>query len=94
MCDTIRKLLKHADFDEEGGTIIVQERPVYWKPARKAYVAAWDNPVLDEDLGSEKVFFIAEDKDALYVFHNFESLLSVDRVWKNIRRYLDPENEL
>lgn len=95
---TIREKLDRQGFDWETGRIIIQtvepDRYPGWAKPTGAYVAAADDPILDQEFddgfgGPKCPRFVAEDATAIYFPYQYDGATGVCKVLKDIRQYLD-----
>ncbi|RKY62981.1 MAG: hypothetical protein DRP95_00130 [Candidatus Latescibacterota bacterium] len=98
---TLRKELDRLGFDWKSGRILVQE--VFenmfhaWSDSEGARWVDFDDPILDLEFGGfgdevQCPRFVAEDKEAIYFPAQYDGDTWVEKVYKDIGRYLDWKN--
>ena len=99
---TIREWLNEAGFNWEKGTIIYQPTEgdcPGWNSPLSAAVIMPNHPILtkefdERDGGPRCPRFIAEDDEAIYFPAQYDGSTWVNKIWKDITKYLDYKNNV
>jgi hypothetical protein len=94
---TLRRELEELGFDWDSGKILYQKTidfaPGWDEPRDAEYIAA-THPILDEEYSRDYGAptcprFVAEDKEAFYFPSQYDGATLVEKIWKDLDKYLD-----